>query len=123
MSENDKPNQFSRGKQSEDEPYFVEIPAEQKSPEWERIPSGYDPMGKIHLRGRAMRSLSGGRIPWWVLISGWVIFGALGLYVLIAAVASRSWTMLLPLVLAAIPLLILWRGTRSKLSRPNHRRR
>jgi hypothetical protein len=123
MSENDKPERLAGNEPSEGEGYFVEIPAEQKSPNRERIPSGYDPMGEIHLRGRAMRSLSGGRIPWWVLISGWVIFGAFALYVLIIAVVSRSWTMLPALVLIAILLLILWRGTRSKLSSSKQRRR
>jgi hypothetical protein len=80
MSENDEPNQFFRDEKLDEDQLFVEVPAEQKSPYQERIPSGYDPMGEIYLRGRAYRSLSGGTIPWWVLISGWIIFGLPALF-------------------------------------------
>lgn len=123
MNENDEPNQFFRDEKLDEDQLFVEVPAEQKPPYQERIPSGYDPMGEIYLRGRAYRSLSGGTIPWWVLISGWIIFGPPALFVLIAAIASRSLSLLLLLAFAAIPLLILWRGTLSKLSSTKARRR
>ncbi len=123
MSENDEPNQFFRHDKLDEDRLFVEVPAEQKPPHQERIPSGYDPMGEIYLRGRAYRSLSGGTIPWWVLISGWIIFGSPALLMLIAAIASPSWSLLLPLAFAAIPLLILWRGTLAKLSSTKSRRR
>ena len=123
MSENDEPKQFFRDEKLDEDRLFVEVPAEQKPPYQERIPSGYDPMGEIYLRGRAYRSLSGGTIPWWVLISGWLIFGAPALMVLIAAIASPSFIMLPALAFAAIPLLILWRGTLAKLSNTKSRRR
>ena len=123
MSENDEPKQFFRHDKLDEDRLFVEIPAEQKSPHQERIPSGYDPMGEIYLRGRAYRSLSGGTIPWWVLISGWIIFGLPVLLMLIAAITSLSLSLLLPLAFAAIPLLILWRGTLAKLSSTKPRRR
>jgi hypothetical protein len=123
MSENNEPNQFFRDEKLDEDRLFVEVPAEQKPPSQERIPSGYDPMGEIYLRGRAYRSLSGGTIPWWVLISGWIIFGSPALFVLIAAIASPSLSLLLLLAFATIPLLILWRGTLSKLSSTKPRRR
>jgi hypothetical protein len=123
MSENDEPNQFFRHDKLDEDRLFVEVPAEQKPPYQERIPSGYDPMGEIYLRGRAYRSLSGGTIPWWVLISGWLVFGLPALLVLIAAIASLSLAILPALAVAAIPLLILGRGTLAKLSRTKARRR
>src|ERR687885_580128 len=123
MNENDNPKDFFQNEKLDEDELFVEVPAEQKSPYQERIPSGYDPMGEIYLRGRAYRNLSGGTIPWWVLISGWLIFGSPVLLILIAAITSQSLDLLLPLVFAAIPLLILWRGTLSKLSRTKPRRR
>jgi hypothetical protein len=123
MNENDNPKDFFQNEKLDEDELFVEVPAEQKSPYQERIPSGYDPMGEIYLRGRAYRNLSGGTIPWWVLISGWLIFGSPVLLILIAAITSQSLDLLLPLVFAAIPLLILWRGTLSKLSRTKARRR
>ncbi len=123
MSENDEPNQFFRHDKLDEDRLFVEVPAEQKPPHQERIPSGYDPMGEIYLRGRAYRSLSGGTIPWWVLISGWLVFGLPALLVLIAAIASLSLAILPALAVAAIPLLILGRGTLAKLSSTKARRR
>lgn len=123
MNENNEPNQFFRNEKLEEDQIFVEVPTDQLSPYHERIPSGYDPMGEIYLRGRAFSSLSGGRIPWWVLISGWLIFGGSALLILIAAITSQSLTGLLPLAFAVIPVLILWRGTLSKLSSTQHRRR
>ncbi|MBD0345180.1 MAG: hypothetical protein ICV63_10235 [Coleofasciculus sp. Co-bin14] len=123
MSENDERKQFFRHDKLDEDRLFVEIPAEQKPPYQERIPSGYDPMGEIYLRGRAYRSLSGGTISWWVLITGWLIFGLPALLVLIAAIASLSLAILPALAVAAIPLLILGRGTLAKLSSTKARRR
>ena len=123
MSENDEPKQFFRHDKLDEDRLFVEVPAEQKSPHQERIPSGYDPMGEIYLRGRAYRSLSGGTIPWWVLITSWIIFGLPVLLMLITAIASQSVSLLLLVAFAAIPLLIPWRGTLAKLSSTKPRRR
>jgi hypothetical protein len=104
---------------------YIEIPTYSNSPYHEKVPSGYDPMGEIYLRGRAYRGLAGGRIPWWVLISGWVVFGGLALLVLISAIASASFEMLPALIIVCIPLLILLRGTLAKrsLKKQRHRRR
>ncbi|QSJ17467.1 hypothetical protein JYQ62_00815 [Nostoc sp. UHCC 0702] len=123
MNENEEDKQFFGDENLGNDKLYIEIPAEQQPPYQERIPSGYDPMQEIYLRGRAFRSLSGGRIPWWVLISGWLIFGGLALLMLITAIASQSFTLLLPLAFASIPVLILWRGTLAKLSTTKRRRR
>jgi hypothetical protein len=123
MNENDNSQDFFHEEKLKEKQLFIEIPAEQKSPYQERIPSGYDPMGEIYLRGRAYKSVSGGTIPWWVLISSWVIFGGLALLMLIAAITSQSWAGLLPLAFAVISILILYRGTVSKLSSTKRRRR
>jgi len=116
MNENDEHKQFLPDDKLDSERIVVEVPAAPKPPYQEKIPSGYDPMGEIYLRGRAFRGLSGGRIPWWVLISGWIIFGGLALLILITAIASAAFELLLALISISIFLIILWRGTIAKLS-------
>lgn len=114
MSEQDEFKRFLSDEKLDKDKFLVEIPAEQKSVYDERIPSGYNPMEEIELRGRAFRGLAGGRIPWWVLISGWIIFGSFALVSFYAVVTSLSLAALIPLAIATIPLLILWRGTTAK---------
>jgi hypothetical protein len=123
MSENDESKQFLPDDKLDTDRIVVEVPAEQKSPYQERIPSGYEPMGEIYLRGRAFRGLAGGRIPWWVLISGWILFGGLALLTLITAIASASFGALPVLIILAIPIIILGRGTTAKLSIEKHKSR
>lgn len=48
---------------------FVEIPARQTPIHPERVPSGFEPMGEIQLRGRAFRGLANGQVAWWVLFT------------------------------------------------------
>lgn len=91
---------------------FVEIPADQPSPYQEKIPSGYDPMGEIYLRGRASRTIADGRIAWWILISGWVM---LVLFLLMAVMAVPVPELLIILLGAMIPFSILGRGTMAKM--------
>jgi len=102
---------------------YIEVPTNSNSLYHEKIPSGYDPMGEIYLRGRAYRGLAGGRIPWWVLISGWIIFGGVALLILISAIASLSFEMLPALIFVCIPLIILLRGTLAKRSLEKRHRR
>ncbi|MDZ8083370.1 MAG: hypothetical protein RMX35_30435 [Nostoc sp. DcaGUA01] len=91
MSNNDESdNFFGQGSNFDSDKIRVEIPAEQEPIYQQRIPSGYDPMGEIYLRGRAMRTMSSGRMPWWVLISGWILFGGLFFLVLGIAISSIS---------------------------------
>lgn len=68
MSNNDdSDNYFGIGSNFDSDKIRVEIPSEREPMYQQRIPSGYDPMGEIYLRGRAMRNLSSGTMPWWVL--------------------------------------------------------
>jgi hypothetical protein len=126
MSKNDNDyNQFLPGDNLNSEKIFFEVPADLKFPYQERIPSGYDPMGEIYLRGRASRSLASGRIPWWVLISGWLFFGGLALFTLIPAITLGEFSFLPALAIIAIFFVILGRGTAAKLSikkRKNNKR-
>ena len=123
MNEHDESKQFFPDDKLDSDRIVVEVPAEQKSPYQERLPSGYDPMGEIYLRGTAFRGLAGGRIPWWVLISGWIFFGGSALLIVISAIASASFAALPVLIIVTIPLIILWRGTTAKLSIKKHKNR
>jgi hypothetical protein len=123
MNNNDEHKRFLPDNELDNEWIVVEIPAEPEPPYQDRIPSGYDPMGEIYLRGRAFRGLAGGRIHWWVFISGWIIFGGLALLILISVIASAAFGLLPMLVFISIPLIILWRGTVAKISIENHKNR
>jgi hypothetical protein len=123
MSEQNESKSFFSDDELNKDKLFVEIPDQQISPYQDKIPSGYDPMGDIYLRGRAFRGMAGGRIPWWVLISGWIIFGSMNLFILLVAIISQSFGPLILLAFTAIPLIILSRGTFNKLSSRKHRKR
>src|SRR4028118_1340799 len=124
MSSDRTSNQYFDNEFDKDQ-LFTEIPAESNPPNLEKIPSGYDPMGRIYLEGIANRNLAGGRIPWWVLISGWMLYGALALLGFLGAIALGSFEGSFIVVFGGLfvligltvilPLLILWRGTIAKL--------
>lgn len=115
MSNNDDYRKFLPDQEEpiDREHIVVEIPADQPSPYQEKIPSGYDPMGEIYLRGRASRTIADGRIAWWILISGWVM---LVLFLLMAVMAVPVPKLLIILLGTMIPLSILWRGTMAKIA-------
>lgn len=123
MSENDEFKRFLPNEELENERIVYELPSEVEPPYQEKIPSGYDPMSEIYLRGRAFRGLAGGRIPWWVLIAGWILFGGLALSMLISMISSAAFELLPALLIVFIPVIILWRGTAAKLSLKKHQRR
>lgn len=124
MSNNDESeNYFGQSSNFDSDKIRVEIPAEQEPIYQQRIPSGYDPMGEIYLRGRAMRNLSSGTKPWWVLISGWVLFGGLFFLVLGIAISSISLALIPYLIISGVPVLIVLRGTLAKLSAKKRSRR
>jgi len=123
MSENDEFKKFLPDEEFKREQFVYEVPSEAEPPSQERIPSAYEPMQKIQLDGRAYRGLARGRIPWWVLMTGWMIFGGLAFVFLIPAISllfSGSWLALVGLIpallIASVFLTILWRGTNAKLS-------
>jgi hypothetical protein len=100
---------------------YIEVPPTSHYPYPERIPSASDPMGSIYVRGRALRTLGGGNVRWWVLISGWLMFGTIFLSVASIALFSPSYILILPLVITALPLFPLWRGTAKKLAQRHHK--
>ena len=123
MSVDDEYKPFFEDNRSDEDRLFVEVPPKAESPYPEQIPSPYDPMGWIHLEGRMARGLAGGNIPWWVLISGWILFSGYASLVLSIVVPSPSFAALPLLIILAIFLAILWRGTKAKLSMKKRRGR
>ena len=112
---------IARNKRVNKDDLVVELPSHSPSPYPEKIPSGYDPMGEIYLRGRAMRSLASGRIPWWIIMSGWVLVGVPTLC-LLSLVLQGHLEILPVLLIFGIFISILWRGTVAKRAAKNRRR-
>ncbi|WP_414620078.1 hypothetical protein [Calothrix sp. CCY 0018] len=130
MSENDEFKQFLPDEEFESEQIVYSVSVNDEPTYQEKMPSGYDPMGRIELEGIAFRGLAAGKISWWVLITGWFIFGIVSFAMLIPAIAllasefTSAMIMLLPaLLISCIPLVVLWRGTAAKLSVKNQSRR
>jgi hypothetical protein len=71
MNKKDDFDQRLPDEQTDTDNLSVGMPADHKLIPPEKLPSDYEPTGAIHLRGRAVSGLAGGRTPWWVLISGW----------------------------------------------------
>lgn len=116
MRENDEHDQYLPDRKAEKDRLFVDVPTETKTPYQDRLPSGYDPMQSISLEGRAYRGLAGGRIPWWILISGWVLFGGFALLTVSLTIASGFFGALPILFFNGILIAILWRGTTAKFT-------
>jgi hypothetical protein len=114
MRDNDKYDPYLPPRRSDKDKFVIEIPLESKMPKPDRLPSGFDPIQSIGLEGRAFRGLAGGRIPWWVLITGWIIFGGFALLTLTLAITSGILSSLPLIVINGIPIIILWRGTAAK---------
>ena len=145
MNENNEPKRFFPNEEFDEGQVFIEVPAEQKPQPQEKIPSGYDPMGEIYLRGRAYRSLARGRIPWWVIISSWLIFGSSALIIIVVTLPDIIFylsdvfspspkidrlkqffiflSFMPALGFSALPFFVLWRGTLAKISSTKRRSR
>lgn len=123
MSHNDEFEPFLPRTSVDPDQLSMDIPAERSPLPMERIPSADDPMGRIELRGRAFQGLSGGRVPWWVLIAGWIMFGGLAVLSLKIAIYSSSIFAWIVVAIALLPLLILFQGTQAKLTRSQRRPR
>ncbi|EAZ89503.1 hypothetical protein [Crocosphaera chwakensis] len=125
MSNNDNHESLfeNNDNQIDDDKFSIDIPSQSESPYQDRIPSGYDPMGEIYLRGRAFRGLASGGIPWWILVSGWIIFGGFTLLIIVAVIIAQDFIGLILLFVPGTILLILWRGTKAKLRRRKSKRR
>ncbi|MBW4574598.1 MAG: hypothetical protein KME08_04875 [Aphanothece sp. CMT-3BRIN-NPC111] len=81
MNEDNEYKKYFRDEGLDKGEISYDIPAEQKLPFQEKLPSGYDPMGEIYLEGRAYSNISEGNSKWWIIISSWIIFGLPNLYV------------------------------------------
>ena len=99
---------------------FTEVPPP-LPPQIEKHPSGYSPMERIELQGQAYRGLASGQMPWWVIVSGWVIFGLPCLMMTVVAVTSGEPFVLIASAMPLIVLWIMWRGTRAKLTQQKAR--
>jgi hypothetical protein len=95
--------------------YSIEIPADQGSYDYHRVPSGDTPLGRIEQRGMAYSRLARGLAPWWILIAGWLVFGGLALGLLKMALVGSivSWVLFAVVLLL---LIILGQGTLAKAS-------
>jgi hypothetical protein len=92
---------------------FTEIPPP-LPPRIDKALAGYSPMEQIEIEGQVYRGLTSGHIPWWVILSGWIVFGLPCLGVVIVAVTSGDLYLLLPFIPVFIVLWIVWRGTQAK---------
>ncbi|WP_019499314.1 hypothetical protein [Pseudanabaena sp. PCC 6802] len=108
-----------------------EVPPNSRPVEYDRVPSGYEPIGQIELIGRVFRGLVRGRFPWWVLILAWICFGSLAwiyaygaVVAIVVAFTSGAWIsfavyfifFIAMSVMSAAFFSILWRATLAKLS-------
>ncbi len=92
---------------------FTEIPSP-LPPRIDKALTGYSPMEQIEIEGQVYRGLTSGQIPWWVILSGWVVFGLPCLGVVVVALTSGDLYLLLPFIPAFVVLWIVWRGTQAK---------
>ncbi|OKH18871.1 hypothetical protein [[Limnothrix rosea] IAM M-220] len=99
--------------------YGVDVPVNPPVHSYDRIPSGYDPMGEIQLRGRSYRSLASGRMPLWVLVGGWLFLGIPSFCLSILILISGGWTAIPIFLIANIIPWILWRGTQAHFKKKN----
>lgn len=88
--------------------------------------SGFTPMEEIKLEGLVAQNLASGKLPWWVMIVCWFIFGFsvfIMLSIMFSRVASADVSALVSFgafLLFAVPfLMICWRGIRAKTIQKN----
>jgi hypothetical protein len=114
MAKADKFKQFLPDRKSDKLSY--DVPTEQQPVTPDRIPSGYDPIEQAQLEARAFRALAGGKIHWWILISGWIFLGTPSLVIICVLASPLSWGSIPLILIASIPLITLCRGTKAKFS-------
>lgn len=123
MNNNDQYKQFFNDDGIDQDKLIPVIPSEQKPLDYERVPDGYDPMQAIHQRGRAARGFASGVIPWWVIISGWIMLGGFSFLMIGVAISLGFLGFLAILPFVLIYYLILRRGTFAKFSATKSRTR
>jgi hypothetical protein len=118
MSDRNEFQSFLEPEESSSSPsqeIFTEIPPP-LPPQISKAPMGFSPMEQIELEGRAYRGYASGQMPWWVLLSGWIVFALPSLAIAVLAVTSGDLSLLLPISPVVVILWILWRGTQAKLA-------
>ena len=100
---------------SEPPKQFSEIPPP-LPPTISKTPTGFDPMERIDLEGQAYRGLSGGGAPWWVIITGWCVFGLPLVGMVVLALVTGDFALFAAAPFAMIAFVILARGTKAKLA-------
>ena len=127
MTEENKFDKYFAEQNSLPDNTVREIPTISNNSPPDKVPSGFEPMGEIRLRGRAASGFTSGRMPLWVLFAGWIIFAPIVILVIQAAIIAIAEGFFLgaifPLVIAFIILSLLWRGTTGKLGRKKRKRR
>jgi hypothetical protein len=85
--------------------------------------SGMTPMDQVSIDGAAGRGMVSGRMPWWVMITGWFGVGLYAAIVVAVAFEHSSLQSLLlnpgfwiPSFILVMFIMILWRGTARKLA-------
>ena len=53
---------------------FTEVPPSPPPVVVSKAPSGYAPMSQVYLEGQAYSRMASGTVPWWMLISGALVF-------------------------------------------------
>ena len=116
------PNRSNVPVETASRPLYVEVPP-LPPPKIEKASAGYAPMERIALEGQAYRGLASGSQPWWVIITGWVIFGVPCVSVLVVTASLFSLgggmavlAMLGAIALCTVYLWIMYRGTKAKLA-------
>jgi hypothetical protein len=109
------PGQASEGASNLSKEVFIDIPPPLPPP-IQKAPMGLSPMEQIELEGIAYRGFASGQIPWWLIWSGWVVFGWGYLFIVMAMVTSADLALLPLLVTSVVPFWIMWRGTQAKLA-------
>ncbi|MEM6453322.1 MAG: hypothetical protein AAF703_23790 [Cyanobacteria bacterium P01_D01_bin.105] len=88
----------------------------------ERAATGLAPMERIALEGKAYRGLASGSKPWWVMVTGWVMFGLPCLAVVIGlALSGGGVEMVGAIAICLVFFWIMYRGTRAKLKQQQRR--
>ena len=126
MTGNNQSPKYLNNEDLTPEPFVVEVPSDSKNPHPERLPVPFTPMGEINNRGKAASSYARGEVSWWILITGVLVFGLPALFMILLALDAilnqAYWLALLPLAIALIFLLIIWRGISSKLRNKRRKR-
>lgn len=118
MTQDQQPPEYFDFQQLRPQDLVVEVSTTPMYMELERIPSGFNPVGKIYVEGRLFRNLASGDAHWWLMIAAWGTVGTNVIVSVLAMLLAGESMALLPLIITIIPLMPLVRGTTTKLGKP-----